>query len=85
MDNINILGDLSYDCSNRNLKMDNLKNPLILGELVKKYYNESKKTKNKGEFEYVIELFLETFSPNFKEAYEFVVLIAEPKSRQEFI
>lgn len=33
----------------------------------------------------VINLFLECFSPKYKEVYDFVISIAEPKSRQAFI
>ncbi len=76
---------LNYDCSTWDLKMDSGNYPLMVGQKVKKYYNESKTNKKIGDYEWVVELFLETFSPKFKECYEFIVLIAEPKSRQEFI
>lgn len=55
------------------MKLDHHLNPLMVGELVKKYYNEDKVGKKSKDFEYVVEIFLETFTENFSECYEFVV------------
>lgn len=75
---------LKYNFSSKKLKNENKELPLYVGNLIKKFYKKGKKS-DKNNFEYAIELFLETFTPNFKECYEFIVLIAEPQSRQEFI
>lgn len=45
----------------------------MVGELVKKYYNEDKIGKRSKDFEFVVEIFLETFTNNFSECYEFIV------------
>lgn len=58
------------------MKSDHHLNPLMVGELVKKFYNEEKVGKKSKDYEYVVEIFLETFTPNFSECYEFVVQIA---------
>ena len=79
-----IFGKLKYNFSSKKLKKNSGELPLYVGNIIKKFYKKGKKN-DKNNFEYAIELFLETFTPNFKECYEFIVLIAEPKSRQEFI
>lgn len=67
------------------MKADHQEYPLFVGDLIKKFYNNSKPSSKQEESEQVVEVFVETFSPKFKECYEFIVQIAETKSRQEFI
>lgn len=76
---------VKYDLTDRQLKPDSSSCPLMIGDIVKKYYNKESGKKSEKDYEEVLELFLETFSPNFKDAYEFIVIVAEPNSRQEFI
>jgi len=76
---------LSYDNSTLGLKPNNANLPLYVGNMIKKYFETDPQKQKNSSFEYIVELFLETFNPTFKEGYEFVSLIAEPRSRQEFI
>ena len=68
-----IESNVKYNCIEREMKRDHKEHPLMVGELVKKYYNEDKVGKKSKDFEYVVEIFLETFTQNFSECYEFVV------------
>lgn len=77
---------LSYDNSGLNLKANHADLPLYVGNMIKKFFDpDPQKQKNSAAYEYIVELFLESFNCAFKEGYEFVSLIAEPRSRQEFI
>ena len=67
------------------LKPDHWGKPLAIGELSKKLYNKTSKPSEETDFEWAFNLYLETFTEDFTQAYEFVVCIANPKSRQEFI
>ena len=76
---------LSYDNSTIPMKANNHELPLYVGNMVKKYFEVDGHKKKNAAYEYIVELILETFNPAFKDGYEFVSLIAEPRSRQEFI
>lgn len=81
-----VFKSLSYDLSKSELKDNHNELPLYVGNLVQDYFKEeAKRSQNSSAYEFIVELYLETFNPKFKEGYEFVVLIAEPRSRQEFI
>ena len=81
-----VFKSLSYDLSKGELKDNHNEFPLYVGNLVQDYFKEeAKRSQNSSAYEFIVELYLETFNPKFKEGYEFVVLIAEPRSRQEFI
>ena len=67
------------------LKPDQSLKPLAIGEISKKAYDKNSKSSNETDFELAFNLYLETFTEEFTPAYEFVVCIANPKSRQEFI
>lgn len=78
---------LSYDNSMLALKQNHAELPLYVGNMIKKFFDPDpqKQKSSQSAFEYIVELLLETFNPNFKEGYEFVSLVAEARSRQEFI
>jgi hypothetical protein len=76
---------LKFDFSKRKLKPNHDLLPLYVGSLLKKSYKNETTVDESRNFEFIFEIFLETFNPRFKEAYEFVISMAEPKSRQEFI
>ena len=76
---------LSYDNSALSMKHYHAELPLYVGNMIKKYFETDPQKQKNSSYEYIVELFLETFNPSFKEGYEFVSLIAEPRSRQEFI
>lgn len=67
------------------LRGNHMEYPLAVGDLIKKFYKSSSKANKEENYELAFNLFLETFTDKFNEAYEFVVCIANPKSRQEFI
>lgn len=67
------------------LKPEHVNFPIAIGELNKKYYKTGSKAIKEDNYELAFNIYLETFSQNFNEAYEFVVCIANAKSRQEFI
>ena len=76
-----------FDLSQEPLKPEHAELPLWVGDLRKKHYtkmvnNVERRTEDS---EVVINLFLEAFSPKYKLVYDFVISVAEPKSRQEFI
>lgn len=60
-----------------------------MGDLRRKFYKKKNQSgyyeKREDVSEEVIDLVLEAFSPNYKKVYDFLITIAEPKSRQEFI
>lgn len=77
--------NIKFDFSRQKLKPNHHALPLYVGSLLKKSYKSGAEDDESKNFELVFEIFLETFNPRFKEAYEFVISMAEPKSRQEFI
>lgn len=64
---------VSYDFSQKRMKKEQFNYPLFVGDLIKKHYNNGKSSKKTQDSEYVVEVILETFSPQFKECYEFIV------------
>ena len=87
--NVRYDAEYEFDLSHLPLKEDHANCPLWVGDLRRKYYKKRGKSgvylKNSEESEEIIDLILEAFSPSYKRAYDFVITIAEPKSRQEFI
>jgi hypothetical protein len=66
-------------------KNEYMRMPLIVGSLSQKFYKATTKGASQEVYETAVDLYLETFTEGFSEAYEFVVCIATAKSRQEFI
>ena len=72
-----------FDLSNEKLRPDSALRPLYVGDL--RYKGAKKNSTGSYDEEDVVNLLLETFSPQYEQAKEFIITFAAPKSRQNFL